>query len=294
MYVIRRSIRFDLNRYPRLAFALRSPAAAESGRTCPMNQPLLTSTGSTSRSAPPLLPSQSAVLALLIAIAVLCRAGIAAAAGGCRPAGAARRGDGAPDRRPRPHPGRDRRPAPGAGRGPRRDGRPSLPAWWRSGSTRSRPGSATPWTRRRGRPMARLQSLNERIAVLDHAQKNLSELSGQVDLAARRARQQAGARRLRPGAHGDHHPGRAAEVALCLPAHAAQQHPAGLRDLPARPAPARHRRQVPARSDHRAARMQDRTTIAPAPPSACARTSGSTFPTLPTSTCCPARPRTWR
>ena len=47
-----------------------------------------------------------------------------------------------------------------------------------------------------------LQKLNERLAVIDSAQKNITDARHPGDLAARRARQQAIARRLRPGAHG--------------------------------------------------------------------------------------------
>ena len=68
--------------------------------------------------------------------------------------------------------------------------------------------------------MANLAKLNERLAVIDGAQKNhhRSRLAG--DLAARGARQQAGARRVRPGPHGGDRPGRTAEGLLRIPVHA--------------------------------------------------------------------------
>ena len=49
-----------------------------------------------------------------------------------------------------------------------------------------------------------LQKLNERLAVIDSAQKNITDARHAGDVAAERARQQADARRLRPGPHGDH------------------------------------------------------------------------------------------
>ena len=81
-------------------------------------------------------------------------------------------------------------------------------------------------------------------------------LAGHV--AAERAQQQAGARRVRAGPHGDHRPGRAAERMLRIPVHAAEQEPAGLRGVPAGRPPARHRRQVSARSRHGFSRSGDR------------------------------------
>ena len=44
-----------------------------------------------------------------------------------------------------------------------------------------------------------LQQLNERLAVIDSAQKNITDLATHGDVAAKRFRQQAVARRLRPG-----------------------------------------------------------------------------------------------
>ena len=96
-----------------------------------------------------------------------------------RRGGAAQRGNDAAHCRGRAHPGRDRGPAPCARRGA-----------WRAPS-RACPGDGG--TARRGLDPSRpfhggddapdrsaLQSLNERIAVIDHAQKSLVELSGHV------------------------------------------------------------------------------------------------------------------
>jgi len=85
--------------------------------------------------------------------------------------------------------------------------------------------------------MDSLRALHERLGISDNAHKNLTELTSQVNDAARRARQQAGARRVRPSADGGDRAGRPAEGRLCLPAHAFQQQAAGLRDLPARHGP---------------------------------------------------------
>ena len=77
-------------------------------------------------------------------------------------------------------------------------------------------------------------------------------------LAAERALEQAEPRRLRPGPHGGDHPGRPAEGLLRVPVHALEPQPAGLRDLPARPAAAGDRREIPARGGQRLPRRQDR------------------------------------
>ncbi len=116
-----------------------------------MNQPLLTFAGVDVTLGAACLAFASAVLALLIAIAVLAARGSRRRLEDGRPPGAARRDDGGPDRRSRPHPGRDRRAGCRRWAKASAGGRPSLPGWWRSGSTRSPPGSATPWTRPRGR-----------------------------------------------------------------------------------------------------------------------------------------------
>ena len=47
-----------------------------------------------------------------------------------------------------------------------------------------------------------LQKLNERLAVIDSAQKNITDLASQVTSLRERAGQQADARRVRPGPHG--------------------------------------------------------------------------------------------
>ena len=78
------------------------------------------------------------------------------------------------------------------------------------------------------------------------------------DDAARRARQQAVARRVRPGADGGDRPGRHAEGFLRIPVHALDGQAAGLRGVPAGPAPALHRREISAGSDDRAARRPQR------------------------------------
>ena len=92
------------------------------------------------------------------------------------------------------------------------------------------------------------------------------------DVAARGARQQAGARRVRPGPHGGDRPGRAAEGLVRIPVHALQREAAGLRGVSARRrAAADHRRQVSARGDQRAARRAHRRAGS-RPRSACART----------------------
>ena len=119
--------------------------------------------------------------------------------------------------------------------------------------------------------MARLQSLNERIAVLYHAQKNLTELSAPRGVAARRARQQAGARRLRAGPHGDDHRRWTAEGAVRVPDTLSNNtRPDCVIFLP-------DQRRWPSmpnfrRRRHRAARGKTEDDRARAPPSACART----------------------
>ena len=124
-----------------------------------------------------------------------------------------------------------------------------------------------------------LRKLNERLAVIDGAQKNITELATQVDLAAERAVEQAEPRRLRPGPHGGDHPGRPAEGQLRVPVHAVEPQPAGLRDLPARPAAAGDRREIPARSGERLPRRQDATRSASSRRRGCAPTSAGTSAT---------------
>ncbi len=59
-----------------------------------------------------------------------------------------------------------------------------------------------------------LSKLHERLAVIDSAQKNLTELSTNMVSSAGDPRQQAGARRFRPDAHGGHRPRWAAQGRL--------------------------------------------------------------------------------
>ena len=68
-----------------------------------------------------------------------------------------------------------------------------------------------------------IAKLHERLAVIDSAQKNLTDLSSNMVSLAGDPRQQAGARRLRPDAHGGHHPGRPAQGRLHLPGHPLQR-----------------------------------------------------------------------
>ena len=103
-----------------------------------------------------------------------------------------------------------------------------------------------------------LQKLNERLAVIDNAQKNITDLASQVTSLRERAGQQADARRVRPGPHGSDHPGRPAEGRLRIPVHAHERQAAGLRGAAAGPAAAGDRREIPARSGHRVPRRQDR------------------------------------
>ncbi len=259
-----------------------------------MNQPLLTFAGVDVTLGAACLAFASAVLALLIAIAVLAARGsrrrledavrqarldeameariadlarIQAETGG-RLAGARRR--------PRRTAGRA---CPRGGRAARCGLRPDRPLHGRDHAADAGAAAKPQRAHRRARPRP-----EEPLGALEPGR-----------LAARRARQQAGPRRLRPGAHGDHHPGCAAEVALRLPAHAAQQHPAGLRDLPARPAPAGHRRQVSAGRNHRAARMQiGRGAHAGGPAPAPVDVWKHISDIADKVSVCPARPRTWR
>ncbi len=90
----------------------------------------------------------------------------------------------------------------------------------------------------------RLQKLHERLAVIDSAQKNITDLSQQVtslrDVLSNK--QVRGA--FRAGADGGDHPRRAAERQLRVPAHALQRHPARLWRAAAGRPPAGDRRQV--------------------------------------------------
>ena len=103
-----------------------------------------------------------------------------------------------------------------------------------------------------------LQKLNERLAVIDSAQKNITDLATQVTslqsvLANKQSRGAFGQGRMEID-----HPGLPAEGLLCVPAHAVEPHPAGLLRVHARQAPAGDRRQISARRRHRLPRGQDR------------------------------------
>ena len=73
-----------------------------------------------------------------------------------------------------------------------------------------------------------IAKLNERLAVIDTAQKNLTDLSTNMVELAGDPRQQAGARRVRPDAHGDHRQGRPAQGRLHLPGDALERQAARL------------------------------------------------------------------
>ena len=70
-----------------------------------------------------------------------------------------------------------------------------------------------------------LQKLHERLAVIDSAQKNITDARHAGDLAAKRARQQAVARRLRAVADGIDRSGLPAQGRLRIPAYAVEPHP---------------------------------------------------------------------
>ena len=110
-----------------------------------------------------------------------------------------------------------------------------------------------------------LQKLNERLAVIDSAQKNITDLASQVTSLRDVLSNKQTARRVRPGPHGSDHPGRAAEGRLRVPAHAQERQAAGLRGAAARPAAAGDRRQVSARGDHRVPRQPRPRTSASSP-----------------------------
>ena len=84
-----------------------------------------------------------------------------------------------------------------------------------------------------------LQKLNERLAVIDSAQKNITDLASQVTslrevLANKQARGAFGQGRMEAIIQDG-----IAERLLRIPVHALQRQAAGLRDVSARPAPAR-------------------------------------------------------
>ena len=73
-----------------------------------------------------------------------------------------------------------------------------------------------------------LGGIQARLTVIDEAQKNISDLSGQVCRLQHVLSEQAGARRLRPGADGKHRARRTAAIALRFPVHPYQPQPARL------------------------------------------------------------------
>ena len=103
-----------------------------------------------------------------------------------------------------------------------------------------------------------LQKLHERLAVIDSAQKNITDARHAGHLAAKRARQQAVARRVRAVADGIDRSGLPAEGRLCIPAYAVEPHPPRLLRVHARQSRAGHRRQISARKRHRLSRRQVR------------------------------------
>ena len=70
-----------------------------------------------------------------------------------------------------------------------------------------------------------LQKLHERLAVIDNAQKNITDLASQVT-SLQTCWPTSSARRVRPGPHGSDHPGRTAEGRLRIPVHALEPHAA--------------------------------------------------------------------
>ena len=121
--------------------------------------------------------------------------------------------------------------------------------------------------------MENLAKLNERLAVIDGAQKNITDLASQVTslrevLANKQARGAFGQGRMEAIVQ-DGLP----KDSLRIPVHAVERQAAGLRGVPAdrRPA-ADHRRQVSARGDQRVARRAHRRAAQARGARACART----------------------
>ena len=103
-----------------------------------------------------------------------------------------------------------------------------------------------------------LQKLNERLAVIDHAQKNITELASQVTslqsvLTNKQSRGAFGQGRMEAIVQ-DGLPKGAYEFQFTL----SNRKRPGLLRLPARPAAAGDRREIPARRRHRVSRGQDR------------------------------------
>ena len=102
-----------------------------------------------------------------------------------------------------------------------------------------------------------LQKLNERLVVIDNAQRNITDLASQVTSlqGVLTNKQQRGAfvhfnRATDDLADGAYRSGCIAERLLRIPAYAVQQEPARLRRISSGPAPACDRCQISARSHH--------------------------------------------
>ena len=137
-----------------------------------------------------------------------------------------------------------------------------------------------------------LRQLHERLAVIDRAQRTITDLSGQVGQLQAILSKQADTRRLRSGTHGGDHPGPDGPEHLFLSGDALQQQPSGLSDPHAkRRTVTCDRREVPARGVQPLAQRRNgrSTEIRPVPISA--RTSRSTSRTSARSIFCPAKPR---
>ena len=120
--------------------------------------------------------------------------------------------------------------------------------------------------------MDSLRVLHERLGIIDNAHKNLTDLTSQVTtlrdvLANKQSRGAFGQARMEAIVQ-DGMP----QGLLRIPVHALDRQAAGLRGVPARPAPALHRREISAGGDDRAARRAQRRGKANSPPSACAPT----------------------
>ena len=197
------------------------------------------------------------VLALLLTIAIVLARGVAPQRDRHHGAGDPRRRTGGTPRRHAAGAGRDLRPRAGDGRSARR-----TPVGHGAGDERSprcrhpsrRPvdGAVDPQHHGLAAPPARAAGGDRQRAQEPHR----SDDAG--DDAARRARQQADARRIRPGAHGSDRAGRDAEGLVRVPVHAVEQQASRLRGVPARPAAALHRREISARGGDRAARCAQR------------------------------------
>ncbi len=120
--------------------------------------------------------------------------------------------------------------------------------------------------------MDSLRALHERLGIIDNAHKNLTELTSQVTtlrdvLANKQSRGAFGQARMEAIVQDGMPKG-----SLRIPVHALDRQAAGLRGVPARQAPALHRRKVSAGSDDRAARRAHATKRRNSPRSGCAMT----------------------